>query len=359
VFVLPVSLNYLLAMTVWLIVLAAGLFGMLRFRRRYRQNRKLQIVANAGLSLVMLLGVLTAAELLFASFADFSDTFNVSNVSKRWLSLHIDSEKNNEGNRDREPFTKYVSPGQKRIVFIGDSFTVGHGIKRIQDRFTDLVAAWLQEKQPGRYTVANLAEPGLEASVIEAKVKALFLTQTDVGMVVYVYNLNDIEGYDPEMQKSLSQIYTGEPTFFLLRDTYLLNWLYFRYLQFNRTGGGSYFERLGAAYRGEPWNGLRAKLAQLRRECADQHVDFRMVLFPFVQNPQDDDKFRDARARLAEFCKSEKIPYLDLTPVMRQHSGENLVVSRFDAHPNERAHSIAAEALEKDLLSDLAKPASR
>ena len=42
---------------------------------------------------------------------------------------------------------------------------------------------------------------------------------------------------------------------------------------------------------------------------------------------------------------------------MRQHSGENLVVSRFDAHPNERAHAIAAEALEKDLLSDLARPA--
>ncbi len=32
------------------------------------------------------------------------------------------------------------------------------------------------------------------------------------------------------------------------------------------------------------------------------------------------------------------------------------MVSRFDAHPNERAHAIAAEAMEQDLLSDLVRP---
>ena len=35
-------------------------------------------------------------ELAFACFADFSDTFGVSNVSKRWLAVHIEGEKNNE-----------------------------------------------------------------------------------------------------------------------------------------------------------------------------------------------------------------------------------------------------------------------
>jgi hypothetical protein len=55
------------------------------------------------------------------------------------------------------------------------------------------------------------------------------------------------------------------------------------------------------------------------------------------------------------FCKSERIPVLDLEPTFRTHAGENLVVSRFDAHPNERAHAIAAEAIETGLLSDLLK----
>src|SRR5579863_2930126 len=120
-------------MGVWIVILAAAFYGLLRLRQTARrQPRRIWMwSANLGLSLAMLVAVVTAAELGFACFADFSDTFNISNVSKRWLVLHIDNEQNEAGFRDREAFTKFVSPGQKRIVFLGDSFTAGHGIKRI------------------------------------------------------------------------------------------------------------------------------------------------------------------------------------------------------------------------------------
>lgn len=357
-FVLPLPYGYLGAMAIWVIVLFAMFYGLLRYRQRCRRNSQRMWPANAGLSLAMLLAVITAAELGFACFADFSDTFNITNVSKRWLVLHIDSEWNNAGVRDRNPLTKFVPPGQKRIVFVGDSFTAGHGIKNIDDRFTDRIAAWLDTKRPGKYAVANYAEPGLEASMIEGKIKALFKEHYDVSMIVYVYNLNDIEGYAPDTQKYLLQINTAEPHNPLLRDTYLLNWLYFRYVQFKYAKGTSYYASLAEAYRSEPWKGLRDKLAQLCRECAEQKVDFRMVIFPFVQNLGGEDAFRDARSQIVAFCKSQNVPVLDLQPILREHAGENLTVSRFDAHPNERAHAIAAEAIEKDLLSDLVKPSS-
>jgi hypothetical protein len=44
---------------------------------------------------------------------------------------------------------------------------------------------------------------------------------------------------------------------------------------------------------------------------------------------------------------------LDLWPVLKPHLGEGLTVNRFDAHPNERAHALAAEAIERELLRDL------
>jgi lysophospholipase L1-like esterase len=358
-FVLPLPFGYLGVMAIWVIVLVALFYGLLRLRQKSRGNRGRLLLTNAGLSLAMLLAVCTAAELGFACFADFSDTFNVTNVSKRWLVLHLDQEKNNEGFRDRNPFTKFVGPGQKRIVFLGDSFTVGHGIKNIDDRFSDRIAAWLEAKEPGKYVVANLAEPGLEASQLEGRAKALFLTHSDVSYIIYVYNLNDIEGYAPEMQQSLGQIYTAEPRNPLFRDTYLLNWLYFRYVQFRYAKGTSYYSNLAAAYRSPAWSGtgmLRAKLAQLARECAEEKVDFRMVIFPFVQDLKGDDVFRDARSKIVDLCKSQKVPVLDLEPVLRAHADENLTVSRFDAHPNERAHALAAEAIEKDLLGDLVAP---
>jgi lysophospholipase L1-like esterase len=356
-FILPLPFDYLGAMAIWLVVLFGLFYGLLRYRQSCRRKGRRMWLANAGLSVAMLLAAVTAGELGFACFADFSDTFNITNVSKRWLVLHIDSEWNNAQVRDRNPLNKFVGPGQKRIIFVGDSFTAGHGIKNIDDRFTDRIAAWLEEKRPGKYIVSNYAEPGLEASMVEGKIKALFKEHYDVNMVVYVYNLNDIEGYAPKTMEQLQQINTAEPQNFLLRDTYLLNWLYFRYVQFKFAKGTNYFESLAQAYNGEPWNGLRAKLAQLRRECAENNVDFRMVIFPFVQSLGKDDIFRDARAKIVGFCKSEKVPMLDLQPILNEHTGEKLEVSRFDAHPNERAHAIAAEAIEKYLLSDLVAPA--
>jgi hypothetical protein len=357
VLVLYLSDGYLIGTAVWLVLLAGLFFAVLQHRRTQRTKARSLALANLGLSLCMLLAVMTAAELAFACFADFSDTFNITNVSKRWLALHIDHERNNEGNRDRQPFTKYAAPGHKRIIFLGDSFTIGHGIKRMEDRFTDRIAAWLDEKAPGKYVVANLGEPGVEASVVESTAAAvMFKMQADVSLFVYVYNLNDIEGYmQLEGQNPLEGIYTSQPKFFLFRDTYLLNWLYFRFLQF-QARNNTYFTRLAAAYHTPAWDGLRAKLSQLHRECKEGHADFRMVIFPFLHDLSGDDSFRDARARLVDFCKSERIPVLDLDPVFRQHAGENLMVSRFDAHPNERAHAIAAEAIEKNLLSDLVRP---
>jgi lysophospholipase L1-like esterase len=357
VLIFYLSRGYLLSMSVWVIALFAAFYGLLRYRQSCRQKSRRLWPANAGLSLLMLLAAITAGELGFACFADFSDTFNITNVSKRWLAIHIDNERNNEGFRDRNPFQKYVSPGQKRIVFLGDSFTAGHGIKNIDDRFTDRIAAWLEEKRPGKYVVANLGEPGYEVSMIEGLAKALLFKQhDDVSMIVYIYNINDIEGYDPRTQESLGQIYTAEPRNPLFRDTYLLNFLYFRYVQFRYAKGTSYYASLAESYRTTPWEGLRAKLSQLHRDCVEAHVDFRMVLFPFMQNLGPDYPFREADAKLVAFCKSEKIPVLDLEPVFREHANESLTVSRFDAHPNEQAHAIAADAIEKGLLSDLVSP---
>jgi hypothetical protein len=359
VLVLYLSTGYLIGMAVWLVVMAGLFYGVLRYRQVSRQQQRGLALANVALSLCMLLALATLAELSFACFADFSDTFNITNVSKRWLALHLDRERNNEGFRDRQPFTKYVAQGRKRIIFLGDSFTAGHGVNRMEDRFTDRIAAWLDAEAPGRYVVANLGEPGYEASMVEAMAAAvLSRMQADVSLFVYVYNLNDIEGYMQEAnQNPLEGIYTSEPTFFLFRDTYLLNWLYFRFQQF-QARHNTYFEKLAAAYDSPAWDGLRAKLSQLHRECAEGHAEFRIVIFPFLHDLSGEDSFREARKRLVDFCKSEKVPVLDLDPVFRQHAGDSLMVSRFDAHPNERAHAIAAEAIEKDLLSDLIRPSS-
>jgi lysophospholipase L1-like esterase len=347
------SWNYLIAMAIWLVALAAAFYGLLYYRRACRRKSRRLVLANAGLAAAMLLAAGTAVELVFACCVDFSDTFSISNISQRWMARHLDDESNYDGFRDRNELNKTVSAGLKRIVFLGDSFTAGHGVPRMEDRFTDRVAARLEEKEPGNYVVANVAKAGYNVTEVVHLMQLLLQGHYDVSVAVYVYNLNDIDQLDPQTREALGEISRTRPSFFLFRDTYFFNWLYFRLMELNRPGVRSYFEMLNQAYRSRPWLEARALLAQIRQECASQGIDFRIAVFPFLQNMGPNYPFRDAHAKIVEFCKSEKIPVLDLEPVFREHAGENLVVSRFDAHPNERAHAIAAEAIEKGLLSDL------
>ncbi len=355
--VLYLSREYLIGVAVWIFALGLLILGLLRLRRRSHRLPRRLMLANAGLSLAMVLVLITAGELAFACFADFTDTFSVSNVSKRWLAVHVEGEKNQNGFRDRNELTTFVPGGKKRIIFLGDSFTAGHGVRRMEDRFSDLIGARLEREQPGKFVVANMAIPAYDALMVAQLVKdELLKKHYDLASCVYVYNLNDVDRYDPHTAESLQAIQKSEPTFFLFRDTYLLNWLYFRFVAVRSPGAQSYYENLRRSYESEPWQRVRSLLTDLHRACVEQGVDFRMVIFPFVREVGADYPFLDAHARVVEFCKAEKIPVLDLEPVFRRHAGENLAVSRFDGHPNERANAIAAEAIENDLLADFFQP---
>jgi hypothetical protein len=344
-------------MVIWIVALGLFVTVLLRARRRSHQAPRQMMFVNAGLSLAMLLAVVTAAEFAFACFADFSDTFSVSNVSKRWLAVHVNGEKNQNGFRDRQELTTFIPPGKKRIIFMGDSFTAGHGIRRMEDRFTDLIAARFEREQPAQFLVANMAQPAYDAFFIAELAKAEVLQKHyDVSSLVYVYNLNDIDRFDPHTSDSLQEIQSSEPTFFLFRDTYLLNWLYLRFVSFRSSGVKSYYDDVRRSYDSQPWTEVQSLLRSLHQQCVDQGVDFRMVIFPFVSDVGEKYPFRAAHERIVDFCKAEKIPVLDLEPVFRTHAGEDLVVSRFDAHPNERAHAIAAEAIEDQLLGDFFRP---
>lgn len=356
--------QYSIALAIWTVALVAGLFALLWLRRKHRAARGKVLLIHAALSLWMLLAFATAAEAGFALFVDRSDTFDVTNVSKRWFRRHLDAERVPPlGNRDTESFVKFVPSGKERISFVGDSFTAGHGINNMADRFSDRIRAWLDAKKPGKYVVANLGEPGLETSQLEALVHKLLLDGNDMKYVVYVFCMNDIEGFpmlvdgkddwNTPVKKALGQIYMDAPGFFLWRDTYLYNWLYYRYLQARNPDSRSYFDALAECYRTTMWDLLSKKLLALRDRCREKNVELRVAIFPFLHQLGPDYVLLDAHKKLATFCAENQIRVLDLEPVFREHSGERLTVNAFDAHPNERANAIAAEAMEQKLLEDL------
>ena len=295
---------------------------------------------------------MTLAEIWCAVGVDQSDAFNMTNISKRWFRKYVEAQRNQAGFRDIREFPRTLPEGQRRICFFGDSFTIGHGVRRREDRFSDRLDAELNRAQPGKYQVANLGEPGLEVSQIEGLVKGTLDQGFQVDVAVYVYMLNDIEGYDSRTQEVIKSLQQAEPKFFLITQTYFPNWLYFRWRQ-AAGRGGEYFPHLRDSYNEAPWEGVKRKLDQLHEDCKSHNVDFRMVIFPFLHNLGPDYPFHEAHRKLREYCEGAGIPVLDLEPVLIPHVAEGLTVNRFDAHPNERAHAIVAEAMRDQLLKDL------
>ena len=70
-----------------------------------------------------------------------------------------------------------------------------------------------------------------------------------------------------------------------------------------------------------------------------------VVVFPFFSQWGDGYPFDGCHDRVAEAWKDLGVAVVDLRDAYRGIPASDLVVNRFDAHPNERAHEIAAKAI--------------
>lgn len=361
--ILYLSSGYLIGMTAWLAATALSFYVLVRWLRHWKhQPRRLRWV-HAGLALWMALLPLTLLELYFAFVYDTTDSFNMTNVSQKWFRMHVAPEQkplvfgNGEGilYRDDREFPLTPAADQHHICFVGDSFTFGQGIPDVADRFSNRIRTRLEGEQPGRFIVSNLSDAGTELHWIERVLENLFQDGWRIDTVVYVMCLNDIETFH-ERHRTYYQDFgarTNAPSFFLFRDTYFFNLMYFRLRRFAVPEVRGYYSFLEEYYQGEPWQRMQAKLDDVRELCRRNGADFRLVVFPFLHNLGPGYPFAEAHEAIAAYCRSADIPVLDLEPHLAPHVSEGLTVNRFDAHPNERANELAAEAIRRKLLADL------
>jgi hypothetical protein len=351
--------NYLMLMGSIIVSGIFMLFVLLMLRRRRQQRRVSRILVNAGLSVWMVAGLLTVIELGFAGFYDTTDSFNRTNVSRRWFHRHIENSKRSltfqsgQGIQYRaaEPFPQ--RPPEYHICVMGDSFTFGHGIVNVADRFSDQLESRLNKSRPGKFRVSNLSLPGTDLYWVQKLLEQLFIDDYKIDTAVYVICLNDIETFTDDHMSVYKDIGQLDPSFILFRDTYFLNLVYFRMNQFQRPEIRDYYSFVKDYYDGEPWQRMKAKLSETADLCRVNDCEFRVVIFPFLHNSGDDYPFRNAHASIVAHCDQNRIPVLDLEPLFRAHANERLTVNPFDAHPNEHAHALAARAIEEAFFAGL------
>jgi hypothetical protein len=357
--------RYLVGMILWLCLLALIPYLLLKWRRKWRSNAVRLRFVKAGLGVWCTVGFLTAIELGFALFYDTTDSFDMTNVSRRWNEVHVQPDikllafKTDEGYKYRDDVHYPLDPPETatHLLFLGDSFTFGHGIPDVRNRFTNLLRAGLDgdARTSGKFVVSNLSTPGGDFIWSEALLRQLFADRRRVDVAIHVMCLNDIETFHEQFMdfnEEIDRLRSVPPTF-LLRETYFFNWAYFRCRLLARQDVRNYYSFVKDYYSGPAWMKLLKKWEQLSDLCRQNESRFVLVIFPFLHNLGADYPFQEVHERIAVACRERGIVCLDLLPVLRAQANKGLTVNSFDAHPNERAQRIVADELRRqiDLLS--------
>jgi lysophospholipase L1-like esterase len=243
---------------------------------------------------------------------------------------------NGDGFRDDE--LAVARTDSRRIIFLGDSLTLGWGVEK-EDTFEQRLEQALSETRPtevinlgvGNYNTTQEVQLFLEKGL-----------RYDPDLVVLFYFINDAEPV-PQRSRFPGLGRTRVVTFFWSRIKALIS---------NLSDAPGYREFYSDLYRdGSPgWQRSREALVQLRDASREHGFDLRMVLLPELHE-LDPYAFEREYALVADSARELGIPVLDLAPRFRGEDPQSLWVSRDDAHPNARAHALIADYT-RDFLSE-------
>lgn len=332
------------------------LFLLFRLRRAAPQPASWQRILLFNLASVLLLVGLGFAggELYYRYVYDTTDSIAYTKVSQQWGKRYI--VENAAGFRDNLQYALEIAPGKRRISFLGDSFTAGHGIKSVEDRFPNLLRAAHPE-----WEVHVLAKFGWDTG---AELEALEQYQRDgyqFDCVVLVYCLNDVADLFPEWTAAMRRIQADERRGgWLRRHSFFLDILYHRHLAAHDPYVKNYYRFVQQGYQGPTWELQKQRLKALRDFVQSHGGKLVVVTFPFLQSLGPNYEYQPIHAELDRFWRQLEVPQLDLLPVFAGLAPEQLTVNRYDPHPNEYANALAAKALDPFLVEQLKtqRPAS-
>ncbi|QDU39501.1 hypothetical protein Mal4_38460 [Maioricimonas rarisocia] len=333
------------AAPVLLLALVALFF--LRLLPRIRHRRVLSLVTgNLLVTLLLLSLVVFLGEFYVRYRYDATDSFGLTRTTADWFERHWQT--NSDGFRDSQDYYPQIAPGHRRISLIGDSFTAGHGVPDVEDRFANRLRAAHPDLE-----VHALARPGWDTGTHLDVVQFLGNSGYEWDLVVLVYCLNDISDIIPEWQRVLHRIYKAPKPGFLVRNSYLFNLLDARLRAAREPQISDYYSMVRTGYEGRQWDVQQQRLAMIEQSVRETGGRLLVVTFPFLHALDGDYEYADVHEQLNRFWKSRDVPHLDLLQTFESMTADELIVSRYDVHPNERAHALAAEAIGEFVMRHL------
>ena len=288
--------------------------------------------------------VLTSLEIYYRFIFDSTDSFGLTLTTRRWFDRYYKF--NDLGVRDNIDFAEEPTPGKHRITFIGDSFTAGHGVKDVNQRFVNIIRREMAPDVEIQVLASNGWDTGQEINSLDSLITK---HGYKMGDVVLVYCLNDISDIAPEWGKILERILSKkQKQSFLIEHSYALNILYYRLKAIMDPDISNYYGFVKNAYGNSVLLEQQIRrLNQMKQLVESNGGHFMVVTFPFLNALGPKYPYHDIHKTLEIVWKELGVPPLDLYSIFEKYKPSQVTVNRFDAHPNPFAHQLAADAIIK------------
>ena len=330
--------HYLILDTLSFILLIFGSYKV--YKSQVSEKRK-KIFITAIFTIFIIIFVFSAFEAYFRYRYDDSDGLGFLKVNEKWHKRHIVF--NNYFFRDRD-FDGNKKEGTARIGVIGDSIAEGDGIKDVNNRFSNILEKKL--KDTGKNVeVYNLGRAGYDTwNEIDAYNSVKHL---NFDIIVWEYFINDIQPKDstgtPIIAKNSQRAKILE---FISNQSFFLDFLYWRF--------SSVYDKTILALRDADINqyknekvlsGHKKQISDFIKSLKDDNKKVVVVMFPSIQLLGSGNYPTFINDIMEAHFKENGVEVLDLYDYLKDKNPKDLIASKFDTHPNEIVHKLAAEKL--------------
>ena len=244
-------------------------------------------------------------------------------------------------------FQKQKTPGTRRVMVLGDSFTFGEGV-RLEDTFVRQMEEKLRRRTEQSIEVLNFG-----VSAWATRDEAAYFKQVgvdfDPDLVLVAYVLNDADyagGID--LWNEFRRKYEDRS----FKASYLIN---FVYTTIKRHSYGRRYVASLAGSAGSPsergkWKFSFSLLSEMDKLARSRGMKFAVAVFPFMIDLNDNYPFGDLHRMITDGMKQYGIPVLDMFPAFNGQDYLKLWAHPSDQHPNEKGHKIAADAISEFVI---------
>ncbi|MCC3602436.1 MAG: SGNH/GDSL hydrolase family protein [Microcoleus sp. PH2017_29_MFU_D_A] len=229
--------------------------------------------------------------------------------------------------------------GITRIAFLGDSFTLGMGVKD-----NDTLPVSVEDAIQSKYPNTQVLNFGVSGTSTKEQIKLVeeYVIKFKPDVVVIVVFLNDADRTGTinfiSRPKVLAQV--RKNSFFInaLIGSIEKPLLYQEMIRHYQDG---YLE-------GSPgWESVKTALRTGKTLSEKQNFQLVVAVYPILFQLNDRYPFRHIHKTIEDYCASLKIPFVDLLNGFIGKQDSKLWVHKTDQHPNEVANRIAAGELSK------------